>query len=129
MSVDHPEWLSSPPTRLDRRRRYRARVRWPVQFHRRNDSDFFATETQDLSSEGFYCRSKTVFAQGELVDCTLQVPAHRREAPGGMLPVKCKVRIVRVDEPDGQGLHGIGCHIEDYHFPSIDPRAGDPPVC
>jgi hypothetical protein len=96
-------------------------VHWPVQFHHRDDSDWLATETQDLSSDGFYCRARTVFAPGELVDCTLHIPAHRREAPGGMLAVKCRVRIVRVDEPDSHGFHGIGCHIEDYQFPSVDP--------
>ena len=128
MSADHLDQFSAPPTQSDRRRRYRARVHWPVQFHRQDVSGFLATETQDLSSDGFYCRSKTVFAPGELVDCTLQVPAHRRQAPGGMLPVKCRVRIVRVDEPDSRGFHGIGCHIEDYHFPSVDLSTGAPLV-
>ena len=128
MSSDHLDQLLAPLTMRDRRRRYRARVHWPVQFLRRDDSDFLTTETQDLSSDGFYCRSKTVFAPGELVDCTLQVPAHRPRASGGMLPVKCRVRIVRVDEPDSQGLHGIGCRIEDYQFPSADPPASAPPT-
>jgi len=128
MSADYLDQLSSLPDRLDRRRRYRARVHWPVQFHGRDTSDFLATETQDLSSEGFYCRSKTVFAPGELLDCTLQVPAHRRQAPGRTLQVKCRVRIVRVDGPDSRGFHGIGCHIVDYHFPSIEPAANAPTI-
>jgi hypothetical protein len=29
------------------------------------------------------------------------------------------VRIVRIDEPDSHGLYGVGCRIEDYHFPSV----------
>ena len=128
MSADHIDQLSAPPTRLDRRRRYRSPVHWPVRFHRRDDSDFFATETQDLSSDGFYCRTKTAFAPGELVDCTLQVPAHRPQAPGGVLHVKCRVRIVRVEQPDSQGFHGIGCQIEDYHFPSGDSPMSAPPT-
>ena len=121
MCANHLDQFSGSVSPLDRRRRYRARVHWSVQFHRRDDSDFLATETQDLSSDGFYCRSKTVFAPGELVDCTLHVPAHRPQASGETLPVKCRVRIVRVDEPDSQGFHGIGCRIEDYHFPSVEP--------
>jgi hypothetical protein len=46
------------------------------------------------------------------------VPAHRPQAPGGLLLVKCRVRIVRVDAPDSQGFYGVGCRIEDYRFAS-----------
>ncbi len=123
MSADYADQLSGALTQRDRRRRYRARVHWPVQFEGRDASVLLTTETQDISSDGFYCRSKAVFAPGELVDCTLHVPAHRPQASGGMLPVKCKVRIVRVDEPDSHGFHGIACRIEDYQFPSVDPPA------
>lgn len=121
MSANHADQLPEALTRPDRRRRHRARVRWPVQFERRDAADLPATETQDISSDGFYCRSHAVFAPGELVDCTLHVPAHRPQASGDTLPVKCRVRIVRIDEPDSQGLRGIGCRIEDYHLPSVDP--------
>ena len=123
MSADHFEQLSEAMSQRDRRRRLRARVHWPVQFHRTHASESFATETQDLSSDGFYCRSKVEFTTGELVDCTLHVPAHRPQAPEVTLPVKCRVRVVRVDPPDSQGCHGIGCRIEDYRFPSVDPPA------
>lgn len=128
MSADHAQQFSEDLTPPDRRRRYRARLHWPVQFHRRGDSGFLATETQDLSSDGFYCRSKTVFAPGELVDCTLHIPAHRPQGSGETLAVRCKVRIVRVDEPDSQGFRGLGCRIEDYHFPPVDPPTSAPPT-
>ncbi len=118
MSSDQANELLRSVTPPDRRRRYRARVHWPVQFERPEGSDLWISETQDLSSDGFYCRSKAVFSEGELVDCTLEVPTHRRQASGETLRVRCKVRIVRVDEPDSQGFRGIACRIEEYHFPS-----------
>lgn len=119
MSADHAYNLSESLTQRDRRRRYRAPVNWQVQFHWPGHSDLLVTETQNLSSDGFYCRLKAEFAPGEIVDCTLQVPARRPQSLEGMLAIKCRVRVVRVDEPDSQGRHGIGCHIDDYHFPSI----------
>ena len=121
MPADHANQFSEALTPPDRRRRYRARVHWPVQFERRGAADFLTTETQDISSDGFYCRSTAVFATGELVDCTLHVPAHRPQASGETLPIRCRVRIVRVGEPDSQGLRGVGCRIEDYHFAPGEP--------
>lgn len=119
MSADHAYPMSEVLNQRDRRRRYRACVRWPVQFHMPAASSLLVTETQNLSSDGFYCRLDAAFAPGEILDCTLQVPAHRPQAPEATLAVECKVRVVRVDEPDGRGLYGIGCRIEDYHFPSV----------
>ena len=37
-----------------------------------------------------------------------------------MLTVECKVRIVRV-QLQGDGLYGVGCHIEDYRFVDVVP--------
>jgi hypothetical protein len=121
MSANHADQLYRSLDRLERRRRYRARVHWPVQFHRRDGLDLLATETQDLSSDGFYVRSEAVFVPGELVDCTLLVPAHRPHDSGAMLPVGCRVRIIWVSGPDGQRSYGVGCRIEDYCFPSAEP--------
>jgi len=119
MSANTGDPFSESTGRLDRRRRQRAAVHWSVQFHRPDATDLLATETQDLSSDGFYCRSSAVFTPGELVDCTLRVPAHRPRASGEMLLVKCRVRIVRIDDADSRGLYGIGCRIEDFRFPSV----------
>ncbi|MGO9009311.1 MAG: PilZ domain-containing protein [Bryobacteraceae bacterium] len=121
MPSDPANELSRSLVPPDRRRRYRARVHWPVEFERTDGLDFRGTETQDLSSDGFYCRSKVVFTEGDVVSCTLEVPTHRRQASGETLRVRCRVRIVRVDEPDSQGFRGLACRIEEYHFPSVEP--------
>jgi len=118
MSVDHADHLSDAPGFPERRRRYRARVHWTVQFGRRDAAELASTQTRDISSDGFYCRSNVPFSPGEVVECILHVPAHRPQAPGGVLLVNCRVRVVRVDAPDNQGLYGVGCRIEDYRFTS-----------
>ena len=121
MSADHVDQFAGP---RERRRRFRARVHWPVQFHRHDMQDMPATETKDVSSDGFYVLSRTRFAPGELVDCTLRIPAHRPLSPGGTVPVRCKVRIIRVEDADSRGFHGLGCRIEDYQFPPVVPPTG-----
>lgn len=78
MSADHADQLSGALTQRDRRRRYRARVHWPVQFEGRDDCDLLPTETQDISSDGFYCRSKVVFSPGNL---SIVLSMYRRIVP------------------------------------------------
>jgi hypothetical protein len=73
------------------------------------------TVTQNLSSDGFYCRIGTPFVAGERLECAFSVPAHHPNTTEQML-LECKVRIVRVEEPDENGLYGIGCRIEDYRL-------------
>jgi len=129
MSVSDVEQRAESTLGRDRRRRYRARVHWPIQFHGRGGLDLSATETQDLSSDGFFFFSSTAFCLGDLLECTILVPAHGPEAPGSTLPLRCKARIVRVDAADSQGAYGVACCIEDYRFPPAEPaaaRAGRP---
>jgi len=33
-----------------------------------------------------------------------------------VLPVQCKVRVIRVEALGESGFYGVGCHIEDYRF-------------
>jgi len=117
MEADKLDYPSPPASRQDRRRRERASVHWSVQFHRQDATDLLATETQNLSSDGFFFRSKARFTTGELADCTLQIPGRRSRAPLGLVRVPCRVRIVRVNQPDSQGFYGYACRIEDYRFP------------
>jgi len=72
------------------------------------------TVTQDLSSEGFYCLANAPFIPGEIHSCTLSVPAYHPRDLTRVVPVQCRVRIVRVEALAENGLFGIGCRIEDY---------------
>src|SRR6266404_294639 len=100
----------------DRRNRIRTQVHCPVRFLRSGTLDPLDTTTQNLSSDGFYCLLKSPFVPGESVACTLSLPAHQPHSTERMLSLECRVRIIRVEAPDGDGLYGIGCRIEDYCF-------------
>jgi len=100
----------------DRRNRIRTQVHCPVRFLRSGTMEPLETTTQNLSSDGFYCLIKSPFVADESVACTLSLPAHQPHSTEQMLLLECKVRIIRVEVLDGDGLYGIGCRIEDYCF-------------
>src|ERR1700674_4018189 len=77
--------------RSERRKRTRTRVHWPVLFFRSQASEAVESVTQDLSSSGFYCLSRTSFAPGETLICTLKVPVHDPLAKERRLGLECKV--------------------------------------
>ena len=103
----------------DRRNRIRTQVHCPVRFLRSGTMDPLETTTQNLSSEGFYCLNNSPFVPGESMACTLSLPAHQPHSAEQMLLLECRVRIIWVEGPDGDGLYGIGCGIEDYRFLQI----------
>jgi hypothetical protein len=106
--------------RLERRKRVRTRVHWRVLFFREGAAGAVESLTQNLSSSGFYCLSKTPFACGDPLICVLEVPTHDPPGSGRTLDLECRVRVVR-SEPSGQdGTFGIACLIEDYRFPEVD---------
>lgn len=48
--------------------------------------------------------------------CSLKLPAHHPHGVEQAVSLECRVRVIRVEAPDVDGLYGIGCLIEDYHF-------------
>jgi PilZ domain len=108
----------------DRRRRTRWRVQWPIQF-RGGPGGPVDTLTHDLSSDGFYCLTDAPFVPGEVRLCTLSVPANHPDDLTRRIPLRCRVRVVRV-EAEG-GMFGIGCSIEDYQVPSLTAGGVDVP--
>jgi len=108
---------------LERRKRDRTVVHWPVRFLGKGAAGAVDNVTQNLSSEGFFFRSNAVFAPGEAGVCILEVPGHDPKQLHPVLYLECRVRVVRVDAPGEDGLSGIGCRIEDYRFlPSVSQR-------
>lgn len=101
--------------RVERRTRFRTMLHWQVRFFQPSPLDTVETVTQNLSSGGFYCLAQTPLVPGEITTCSLKLPAHH---PNGAeaVSLECKVRVIRVEAPDADGLYGIGCRIEDYHF-------------
>jgi hypothetical protein len=103
-------------TPIERRRRPRAQVHWPLCFFRQGTTDMVRTTTHDLSSHGFYCIANAEFVPGEIRECTLVVPTHHPNGGKPALPALCRVRVIRVEVLGEGGLHGVGCEIEDFHF-------------
>jgi len=101
---------------LNRRKRTRAQLHWPLSFALTGTAGTVQTITQDLSSDGFYCIANTRFAPGEARHCTLLVPTHHPGGENSPLHVLCKVRIIRVEVTGERGFYGVGCQIMDYRL-------------
>jgi hypothetical protein len=102
------------PEHRERRRRMRADVHWAVHFVRHPSRAPIKSVTDNLSSEGFYCRCDESLVPGEFLECLVFVPTQARSAQGECLGLRCLVQVVRV-EILAEGLRsGIGFHIEDY---------------
>jgi hypothetical protein len=102
--------------RHERRKRVRTQVHWTILLFRETTSKAVATITQNLSSSGFYCLSRSSFSLGEQLVCSLEVPTHDPLDKGRTVPLECRARVVRVELERGNGRFGIACQIEDYHF-------------
>lgn len=104
----------------ERRKQPRAKLCWPVRLFRMNSDTVIESNTRNLSSFGFYCLSPIPLDLSEAVLCILSLPAHDPRNKRRELPLHCKVQVVRVDPEVQQGLTGIACRIEDYHFAPTD---------
>lgn len=108
------------PVHLERRKRVRVQVRWPILFSQTHFDDVVQTVTHDLSSNGFYCTATATFIPGETLECTLILPT-RSPIGRPVLRMLCRVRVIRVEAAGESGLWGMGFQIEDYrilHTPS-----------
>jgi|SRR5271165_1474761 len=102
--------------RIERRKRARTNVHWPVLLIRTETLETVESITQDLSIDGFYCLSKMPFLLGESLICALQVPTHDPSGKELVRRLECTVRVLRTDSEVREGAYGIACRIEDYHF-------------
>ena len=100
----------------DRRKRVRTTVHWPILFFRNPVSEGIESTTLNLSSNGFYCLSHTLFAVGESLFCTLRVPSHDPEGKERIWVLECRARVKRAEPAALEGLFGIACEFEDYRF-------------
>jgi len=101
---------------MNRRKRTRAQLHWPLSFPLTGTTETVQTITQDLSSDGFYCIANARFVPGEARHCTLLVPTHHPGGENSPLHVLCKVRIIRVEVTGERGFYGVGCQIMDYRL-------------
>jgi hypothetical protein len=115
--------VSKPATagsvfRLERRKRVRTRVHWRVLFFRDGSTEAIESLTQNLSSSGFYCLSRSSFSCGDSLICALEIPTHDPSGTERSLALECQIRVLRAETVDEKGIFGIACQIEDYRFPT-----------
>lgn len=95
----------------DRRHRKRVALRWPLRLFRQGEKQSVKSTTENLSSEGLYCITRTAFKLGESLRCELALPGEILGLPES-IGLQCHITVKRVEMvPDGFGL---GCHIDDY---------------
>jgi hypothetical protein len=114
--VSNPEHAPKP----ERRGRQRIHVHWPVRLFRDDPPETVESVTQNLSSRGFYCHSNVPLVVGEIMACTIRVPAHD---PGGKEMdrlLDCTAMVTRV-EAIADGNFGIACRLEEYHVARTHP--------
>ena len=102
--------------RPERRKRVRTQVHWTILLFRETTSKAVTTITQNLSSSGFYCVTGVAFTPGERLVCTIKVPTHDPNGKHLEQKLECQVRVLRVEPQDTEGMFGLACQIEDYHF-------------
>ena len=95
----------------DRRKRPRVALHWLVHLKATSCQTQIQVETQNLSSEGFYCLSPQQFTPGEMIECLIGLPAP--DGSPGSRVLFCRATVLRV-ESHGASVFGVACHIDDY---------------
>ena len=70
------------------------------------------TETNDVSTGGFYCTSDHPFSPGERLNCEVMIPA-KGAVPGRAMVMNCRVKVLRVEIKGLEPGFGIACQFED----------------
>ena len=105
------------PKTMERRRRVRLHVKWPVCIWTPKTSAPVETITTDLSSDGFHCLSPLPLEPNEIVTCALTIPEIPNRAGNRRRRVlECQVRVVRLEPPNKDGDFGLGCQIENFRI-------------
>ncbi len=112
---------SEPSSRLqpmgsdvERRRRPRLSLTLPLVLIRPGTQTTIATQTENVSSDGFYCLSEHQFWPDEILKCEMCLPGDEiSSVPEDGLLVNCEVRVVRVVSTGLQSF-GVACHLDQY---------------
>ena len=94
----------------DRRKRARIALRCAVRLRHPSAENWLHAETQNLSSEGFYCLAPEAFDPGEVIECIMALPPNQ---PSERRTLCCQATVLRVDHI-GPDVFGIACRTDDY---------------
>jgi hypothetical protein len=100
---------------LDRRRRPRFRLAYPVRLRQPGEIVGVETKTEDLSCEGFFCLSERLFSSYQTLECELIIAGDLLGQPiEHVMVIHCRAEVVRV-VPRGRGAaFGVACRFADY---------------
>lgn len=116
-SISAAELVKAASSRdADRRKRVRTRLHLRLALYSDSAGAAVHTETEDLSSSGFYFLSRKPFICGELLIGRLSIPTYDPSGREPVLALECRVRVVRAEAVGDEGFFGVGCQIEDYHL-------------
>jgi hypothetical protein len=111
-------------TVIERRKRVRTRLHWPVlMFRNRPGEGAIESVTRDLSSNGFYCLTRVPLTEGEELICSIKIPTHDPYGKHSERTLECRVHVMRVVSQESKDSFGVACRIEDYHLSQIHPAS------
>jgi hypothetical protein len=102
-----------------RQRFARLEVRWTVQIFESSERPAISSETDNVSSDGFYFRARERFSPGEELECLILIPTFDPSITNNSLDLRCRVRVMAVEVLDDSKGFGVECHIENYSFSAI----------
>jgi hypothetical protein len=101
----------------DQRKYHRLGLRLPVWLSRRNGEHPIASETLNISTEGFYCTTSEPFAPGERLRCRISLPDDRTSHKEAGLYLDADVEVLRVTvTAQRDSGFGIACRIREYRL-------------
>ena len=96
----------------DRRGRPRLKLSYRIRLYRPDKQDVAVTaQTENLSSQGFYCVSEEPFSPGDRLQCELSIPAPH--VPRENLTLHRRVRVLRLEIKGLEPGYGMACKFED----------------
>jgi len=99
---------------VERRRSPRAALHWTLYLICNSARHPLRTETQDISSDGFYCLVDQPITPGEQIKCDIVVPTHSLADADDVVYLRCAALAVRVEKIGDEAEFGLACRIEDY---------------
>ena len=95
----------------ERRKRQRMALHWAVRLRRPSSNDEVRAETENLTTEGFYCLSPKPFRRGEELSCVIDLPSSDASTPGRKL--RGMVTVLRAKRVNAK-VFGIACRLHNY---------------
>src|SRR4029077_4150261 len=110
-----PYWRTMAEAEHEKRATRRFALRLPVSVTYSEDSATEKTaQTHDVSARGICFYVESAIAAGSVIECTLTPPPEITLTES--IPVRCKGKVVRVDDGGPEGKVAVAAVIEEYEF-------------